>query len=336
MGEAVHRQPTSPGCTPTATRYVTPASGHDARPERNDDPGRDAAHRHLAAAEDPDVDPRRRLHHLIDVAAHVDDAMGATAPASRRLFADAPSPRSDALGELRQLATRAATCFGEQVRPALTRAGVHLVGWSQLTPAERTDLGRYFDRQVLPLLVPMACDPTHPFPHISDRSLNLAVVVAGQASQQPRFARIKIPTLVPRLVPVPADQRGGARYIAVEDMVAARLDRVFQGVPVVEQHSFRVTWGRVSRAAGRSRPAPTGRHCPVRLEVSGRITDWVLNLLNHHLGTVSHTVWRLPEPLDLTSLRHLAGATPRDGRPTDGPVAPGRHRPQPHPATRPG
>ena len=90
---------------------------------------------------------------------------------------------------------------------------------------------------IFPVLTPLGVDPAHPFPYISDLSLNLAVVVRDPRTGTRRFARVKVPPLLPRFLKVP----GGRRFAAIEQVIAANLDRLFPGMEIVEQHAFRVT-----------------------------------------------------------------------------------------------
>ena len=94
-----------------------------------------------------------------------------------------------------------------------------------------------FEERIFPVLTPLAVDPAHPFPYISDLSLNLAVVVRDPDTGVRRFARVKVPPLLPRLLKLPA----GRRFVPIEQVIAANLDRLFPGMAMVEQHPFRVT-----------------------------------------------------------------------------------------------
>ncbi len=87
------------------------------------------------------------------------------------------------------------------------------------------------------MLTPLAVDPSHPFPYISNLSLNLAVLVRDPQTMEDRFARVKVPPVLPRFVPL-AD---GSRFVPIEQVIAAHLDRLFPGMEIVTHHPFRVT-----------------------------------------------------------------------------------------------
>ncbi len=107
--------------------------------------------------------------------------------------------------------------------------------YDQLTQEERDRLRVYFIDEVLPVVTPLAFDPGRPFPHISNLSLNLAVLVRGPSGEE-RFARIKVPTSLPRLVPVVPDHR----WVWLEEVIGANLGLLFPGFEVLENYSFHV------------------------------------------------------------------------------------------------
>ena len=147
-----------------------------------------------------------------------------------------------------------------------------------------------FAEQIHPVLTPLAVDPAHPFPYISGLSLNLAVVVADDANGAEHFARVKVPPLLPRLLPADED---GTRLVLLEDVIAAHLDEVFPGMTVIEASAFRVTRNEdlevdddaenvlhaLERELSRRRFG-----APVRLEVDDDVSDRVLDLLVRELG----------------------------------------------------
>ena len=134
----------------------------------------------------------------------------------------------------------------QALRMALKAEGIFLHDYDDLDPTQRAGADSYFDEAVFPVLTPLAFDPGRPFPHISNLSLNLAVLIRNASGEQ-RFARVKIPKALPRLVPVgpPAGETGGGRrlhhFVWIEQLVSARLDALFPGMEIVESHPFRVT-----------------------------------------------------------------------------------------------
>jgi len=140
----------------------------------------------------------------------------------------------DAVERLEQ--TRQAI-FIDQLVPALRDQGVSILGYGELSAADAKVADAYFDDQVFPILTPLAVDPGHPFPYISDLSLNLGVRVRRVGDERSRFARVKIPDTLHRLVPLA--QPG--EFIRIEDLIVAHLDQLFPGLDIVEHLLFRVT-----------------------------------------------------------------------------------------------
>ena len=205
-----------------------------------------------------------------------------------------------------------ADLFSASVLPELVANGIQLLRWDQLTPLEKADIERFFDAKVFPVLTPLAVDPSHPFPYISGLSLNLAVVVRNPMTGTELFARVKVPPLLPRFVEV-----GPARFVPLEDVIAAHLHTLFPGMEILQTHTFRVTRNEdveveeddaenllqaLERELMRRRFGP-----PVRLEVEESIDPHVLDLLISELGVNELEVFRLPGPLDLTGLWTIVG-----------------------------
>jgi polyphosphate kinase len=126
--------------------------------------------------------------------------------------------------------------------PQLAKQGILLLDYADLPDDERRAADDYFVRSVFPVLTPLALDPGRPFPHISNLSLNLAVIVRGPDGEG-RFARVKIPRSLPRLVPVSPDTRGEReyRFVWLEQLIAAHLETLFPGMEITGAYPFRVT-----------------------------------------------------------------------------------------------
>ena len=138
---------------------------------------------------------------------------------------------------VRQLQRQLDHCLTRDVLPALAAAGPELVtDWHHLTAADRAALGRYFTDQVFPVLTPLAVDPAHPFPYISNLSLSLAVILRGPAGDE-RFARVKVPKILPRWVPLP----GANRFIPLELVIASHLEALFPGIEILGAYPFRIS-----------------------------------------------------------------------------------------------
>ncbi len=141
--------------------------------------------------------------------------------------------------ELRKLLTEAYGVWRE-LDLALSQAGVDIREYRNLTEKERDALDTYFNDVVYPVLTPLAFDPGHPFPHISNLSLNLAVIVKDLAGAR-KFARVKIPDTFPSLVAASTDTNASQTFVWLEQLIRANLQSLFPGLEIVEAHPFRVT-----------------------------------------------------------------------------------------------
>lgn len=149
---------------------------------------------------------------------------------------------------LRPLVTQQHRHFEQVIRPLLAREGIHLLDYIDLNQEQRTYLQRYFEEQIFPVLTPLAVDPSHPFPHISNLSLNLAVVVKNPETEEELFARVKVPKLLPRFVSLPEELRvqhkGKPAHwtgVPLEQAIAHNLESLFPGMNIQEYYAFRIT-----------------------------------------------------------------------------------------------
>jgi len=210
-----------------------------------------------------------------------------------------------------ELVTLQASVFTKDVLPALQEAGIGFCDWSDLDTTERTQLTREFDDRIFPVLTPLAVDPAHPFPYISSLSLNLAVVVRDASTGEQRFARVKVPPLLPRFVAVPAS----SRFVALEQVIAAHLDALFPGMEVLEQYAFRVTRDADFELSDDAEDLLAAMEfvlrqrtkfgAAVRLEVDAHMTPEVVQLLCRELELVPADAYVIDGPLDLTGLQAL-------------------------------
>ncbi|HEU4667999.1 MAG TPA: RNA degradosome polyphosphate kinase, partial [Arthrobacter sp.] len=134
--------------------------------------------------------------------------------------------------EAHRLQQRHAQVYAEQIRPALAYEHIHLMHWDELDETAKQQLSVMFAEKVFPILTPLAVDPAHPFPYISGLSLNLAVVVRNPVSDKELFARVKVPDQLPRLISIDGPRAGAvagrvARFIALEEVIAVHLDKLF-------------------------------------------------------------------------------------------------------------
>jgi polyphosphate kinase len=139
-------------------------------------------------------------------------------------------------GYVERLTERQTQLFNGDLAPALEAAGIRIRDAESLSKAERKQVEADFARHIFPVLTPLAVDPGHPFPYISHLSLNLAVIVRDPLRRGERFARLKIPPLLPRFTELPD---GG--YLPLEQVVALNLQALFPGMELVDHHVFRIT-----------------------------------------------------------------------------------------------
>jgi polyphosphate kinase len=146
-----------------------------------------------------------------------------------------------------RIMTEAQVSFKEDLIPLLDKEGIHILNYDELTEKQKESADSYFSEVIFPVLTPMAFDPGHPFPHISNLSLNLAVLIRDTSEH---FARIKVPGTLPRLVPIKRSSGSVRRdgtvphhhyFVWLEQLIAANLNFLFPGMEVMEAHPFRVT-----------------------------------------------------------------------------------------------
>lgn len=217
------------------------------------------------------------------------------------------------LDRTRELFAEQTRIFTSEIRPELAKYGIEILRWDELEPAEQSRMDELFAERIFPVLTPLAVDPSHPFPYISGLSINLAVLVRNPNTGNRQFARVKVPTVLPRFLPL-----SEGRYVALEDVIAHHLDQLFSGMQVIGHHTFRVTRNEdveveeddaenllvalekelLRRKIGRP---------PVRLEVEDDIDPKMLDLLVSELDISEKEVFLLPGPLDLGGLFSLTG-----------------------------
>jgi len=278
----------------------------------------------LAMAEDPRQPILERVRFLAIFSQNLDDffqvrvaglkeqVLAAVAIASP----DGMSP-ADQLKAIRTrvegLRDRQVELYSRSLLPALAEAGISLVRAEDLTQPELDRLQTVFREQIFPVLTPLAVDPGHPFPYISHMSLNLAVTVRDPHRRENRFARIKVPPVLPRLIPLVE----GERYVPLEDVIAMHLSSLFPGMDIVAHHPFRVTRdgdlddvdsdAEDLLAAIQTELRRRRRHARVvRLEVEPAMSAEVLELLTRELELQPADVYHTAGLLDMGSLGALA------------------------------
>ena len=207
-----------------------------------------------------------------------------------------------------ELVTRQAELFTKEIAPALEDVGIAFSKWDELDNDDREYLVDVFDASVFPVLTPLAVDPAHPFPYISNLSLNLAVVVRDPETGEQRFARVKVPPLLPRFVVMP----DGERFVPLEQVIAAHLDGLFPGMEILTHHPFRVTRDADFELEDEDEDLleaiesvltlrKRSGHV-VRLEVDTHMSEEVLELLCRELELSEQHVNIVDAPLDLSGL----------------------------------
>src|SRR5215211_54254 len=198
--------------------------------------------------------------------------------------------------------------FLEEVVPGLAEAGIRLSDWDELDEEDTAYLVDEFEHRIFPVLTPLAVDPGHPFPYISNLSLSLAVMVCDPDTGQRRFARVKVPDLLPRFIVLP----DGERFVPLEQVIAARLSSLFPGMDIESHHPFRVTRNAdltleeeeaddlLAAVEVELRRRRFGRG--VRLEVPRGVDDEIVTLLRRELDLEDEDLYVTDAPLDLSGL----------------------------------
>src|SRR3954451_23703025 len=276
----------------------------------------------LVQAEDPDLPLLERVRFAAIFSSNLDEFfMVRVAGLKRRIAAGVAVRAASGMmprevleqiwRETDSLASRHALVFREDVIPALAKEGIEVVRWEELDREEQKLCKKLFKDRVFPVLTPLAVDPAHPFPYISGLSLNLAVLVRNPKTGKEHFARVKVPPIFSRFVPL-----GNQRFVPLEDVIGEHLKRLFPGLEVLEGATLRATRNEDLEVeeddAENLRKAPEKELLrrrfgpPVRLEVEESIAPQVLELLVSELGVSEQEVFKLRGPLDLRGLHDIA------------------------------
>ena len=206
----------------------------------------------------------------------------------------------------------------EDLQPKLAETGVRILEWDQIEPDRCKELSAYFESVVFPVLTPLAFDPAHPFPFVSNLSLSLAVELSEKKEKRAAFARVKVPASLPRFVPVPGAPEGALEFVLLEKVVEANLDRLFPGMEILGASAFRVTRDadieiREDEAGDLLRSMADNLRrrrfgAAIRLEVEERCPENVRELLRTQLELEPSDVYAVDGPLgaaDLLSVLRL-------------------------------
>ncbi len=210
---------------------------------------------------------------------------------------------NESLTTVGELLKAQATCYQAAIKPALAEHGIEIVPYDALTEAEQQTVRETFESSILPTLTPLSFDSAHPFPHISNLSLSLAVLTRDNPDADIQFSRVKLPENRPRFI-----ETGDGRYILLEDLIAANLELLFPGVQIVDASLFRVTRNAevdrdeeqaddivdmVETLIEKRRFAPV-----VRLDIDPDMPEKAQSVLVDQLDLTATEVIEVPGPLD--------------------------------------
>jgi polyphosphate kinase len=217
-------------------------------------------------------------------------------------------------------------CWHKDLLPRLRKQGIEILDYDDLKRKQRKLLRGYFEREIFPAITPLAFDPGHPFPHISNLSINLAAVINDPAAGE-RFARIKVPAVFPRLIRIPSEERAESyeslglvdstinNFVWLEQVIAANLDMLFPDLEIVAAFPFRIT-----RDADQEieedeaadllyaiEESVRMRHfgSAVRLQVDQAMPDRIREILIKNLGLAPYQVYTVTGPIGMTDLMEL-------------------------------
>ncbi|HMV47595.1 MAG TPA: polyphosphate kinase 1 [Blastocatellia bacterium] len=217
---------------------------------------------------------------------------------------------------LHQLLKVQMRCLRKQILPGLENHGVRIVSYEELNDEQRKEMREFFYERIFPILTPLSVDPSHPFPYISNISLNLGILVVPENPEENekdrRFARVKLPPNVPRLIPVRSD---GYCFVMLEEVMAAHIDSLFPGMRILECQPFRITRDadieieedeagdllKTVEQQLRRRRFGFG----VRLEIAAEMSKRMIKVLRHSLELEEQDIYTVDGPLNIPDLMTL-------------------------------
>jgi polyphosphate kinase len=289
-------------------------------------------HRVLEEAQDPRNPLLERLKFLSIVGSNLDEffmvrvagLIAQVDAGTLEVGPDGMSPRAQLVGirrEVKRLFAESQKCWRETLQPALREAGIDILDYAELTDGQKRVADTYFAETVYPVLTPLAFDPGRPFPHISNLSLNLAVLIRDEKGVE-RFARVKSPDTLPQLVSVSSTRKSKRKpakefaLVWLEQVIAANVSALFPGMEVLEAHPFHVT--RDADIAIKELEAEDLLETieegvrqrrfgsVVKLEVTDALPDGMLNILKANLDIDSSQVYKIRGPLAMSRFMHLS------------------------------
>jgi polyphosphate kinase len=249
-----------------------------------------------------------------------------------KLSEDGLTPREE-LAAIRKAVQQsmldAQRCFQRKLLPRLEKEGIHILEYSKLSKSQKEKADKYFTELVHPVLTPLALDPGHPFPHISNLSLNLAIVIRDKKGHE-KFARLKIPDTLPRLVPIKRSSGGERKdgtiphhhyFVWLDQVISANLGELFPGLEVLAAHPFRIVRDAdieiqeleaddlLETMQANIRKRKFGS--VVQVTVYPSMPDEMRDLLVENLEVNQNDVYTLPHPLGLANLWQLYNSVER-------------------------
>ena len=208
-------------------------------------------------------------------------------------------------------------CFTEVILPQLAEQGIHLLTWNQLTDDQRTEATEFFTKNVSPALTPLALDPGHPFPYLSNLSTNLGFVLRLPDSEQNLFARVKVPNILPHWIALSKESSDGVRtFLSLHEMIRNNADQLFAGMVIVGATLFRVVRNaevEVDEDDAESLRTMVAEELRqrkfesvVRLELEDNPDPWVRGLLMRQFDLTEDDVYEMTGELDYTGLWPIA------------------------------
>lgn len=213
----------------------------------------------------------------------------------------------------------ATKCYRDSIRPGLKQKGIIMLQWNDLTKLEQEKLNRFFDEKIFPILTPLAVDPAHPFPHISNLSTSFAVATRIPDSEDLIFSRVKIPKVFPSWLAVNPEKKkeeNDLRFISLREIIEKNLQKLFPHMTIQATMAFRVTRNIdlerdeqnyddfVEMVEEELKQRRFGE--VVKLEVLNPIDPWLLERLMSELALSISDVYSLNEEIDFTNLNSIA------------------------------
>ncbi len=239
-----------------------------------------------------------------------------------------PQDQLDAINkEVVRLLTVAHDCMRDQLLPALKQADVHVLDYQELTPEQKAEVDDYFVQTIFPVLTPLAFDPGHPFPHISNLSTNLAVFIRDPEGEE-RFARVKIPDTLPQIIHISESPESDPQphavavskkrlcYIWLDELVRANLEVLFPGMTILDAHTFHVIrdadveiqeWEADDLLEATEEGVRQRRFGDVvRLQVNRGMPAEIVDILTSNLQVEPNDVYIVESARPLSSLKYIA------------------------------